>query len=140
MPQKFFSQKAHNRNPYCANAANCKGLCGCVLVTKQELKDNKACPKALKCKHSSGCMQTIADIDCPVCAGLKTEFEISTGELKKCLCSTCNRNKLRELSAMDDIIRIFIDTPDGQGLTISNNSDIYYQWMKKISMLLKITA
>lgn len=141
MAKNFFKKPIHDRNPYCENAKFCKGLCACVLVTRKELKHNHACPHATKCKHSAGCMQTVADKACPVCAGVRTEYyyriqdEIFTA---KCICNTCNRAGLGTipLNITPDIF--LIHTPDGFGRTISTNDTEYYIYIKKFALLRKI--
>ena len=142
MSEKFYKFKVpvHNRNPHCKFADQCKGLCGCVLVLKQQLTENKLCPIHKKCKKSAGCFQTIADINCPVCQGYRTDYELSDGSWRKCVCNTCNTRSWSPLSIGDTVKCFMMDTPDGYGRTIQDYSDDFPIYRNKLAKLREIMA
>jgi hypothetical protein len=141
---KKFKPKQSKRNPFCANSANCRGLCTCRLAMGYELSQNRVCPKHASCKQSAGCSLTVASPDCPVCQGNQTDYEILSSSGAKilllCPCNTCSRQRIARVAPTMDPISFMIHTPDGLGLTITTNHNDYDMYMKKFRLLGQIDA
>ena len=143
MAKKSFKIPNQRRNPYCGNAKFCKGLCGCFLISHPELQENQICPIAKRCKFSAGCALTIAQKDCPVCHGLKTDYYYSVLGVQytaKCVCNTCTRSGLIPIPLHITPDIFLIHSTSGLEQTISSNHIEYSSYIEKFRLLREFDA